>query len=64
MPRMISINTHTLPARATLSLLEDRMPKRFKLSHHQNKKIFRQGANRIHRKNFAGDFVMRGGIRL
>lgn len=40
------------------------MPKRFKLTKHQNRKIFRAGAQRIHPKNLADNFVMRGGIRL
>lgn len=40
------------------------MPKRFKLKRNQSNKIFRQGAERIHPKNLADHFVMRGGIRL
>lgn len=40
------------------------MPKRFKLTPHQNKRIFKAGAQRIHPKNLADSYVMRGGIRL
>lgn len=40
------------------------MRHRQKLTRGQSKKIFRQGANKMHKKNFPASFAMRGGIKL
>lgn len=37
--------------------------KRYKLSKRKNKKLFKRTANKIHKKNLAGN-IKRGGIRL
>lgn len=37
---------------------------RKQLNRRDNKRIFKQGAMRVHPKNLAANYVMRGGIRL